>query len=111
MQEHVGKKRRKEFRTAINMKSQLQNGMIFMLTCLVIGIVCSLGLTISLGRLDPMAENSLAQILLTIVIFVFIIFLGNRSYKWSGLKKEYDEHCKRYNITKQDMKDLKEGRL
>jgi len=111
MQEHVGKKRRKEVRTAINMKTELRNGMIFMIAVLLVGIMASVSLTLSMLALDPMSDNLITQTIPTIVMFVFVIFLGNRSYKWSGLKKEYNEHCKRYNITKEDMEALKNGQL
>lgn len=111
MQEHVGKKRRKEVRTAVDMKTELRNSMIFMICVLLVGIAASVGLSLSLLALDPMSENLMTQTIPTMVMFVFVIFLGSRSYKWSGLKKEYNEHCKRYNITKEDMDALKNGLL
>lgn len=111
VEEHVGKKRRKEVRTAINMRDDLRNGMLFMICVLLVGIMASLSLTITLGRMDPTADNQWAQMVPTLVIFLFVVFLGTRSYKWSGLKKAYDDHCKRYNITKDDMKALKNGEL
>ena len=111
MQEHVGKKRRKEVRAALDMRTELRRSMAFMVCALIIAAMVTLGMTFAFISADPTIDNTAAQTIPTIVLFIFVIFLGSRSYKWSGLKKEYDEHLKRYNITKADMEALKDGQL
>ncbi|MGI6033948.1 MAG: hypothetical protein ACOX69_11065 [Coriobacteriales bacterium] len=111
MQEHVGKKRRKEVRQAIDMKRELNRDMRTMIIIMAIGILATLFVTYLtyIGVVDAM--NGLVQSIPMIILLILAIFLGNRAYRWSGLREEYKKHCKEFNITKEDMNALKRGEL
>lgn len=109
MQEHVGKKRRKEVREAIDMRNELKSTLVVTAVALVIGIGVTVGVQILTVQGALAYDNVFVQLLPMIVIFVLLMVIGSRAYKWSGLREEYKEHCKKYNISKEDMRALERG--
>lgn len=111
MQQHVGKKRRKEVREAVDMRKELRSR--FARTGVVFGI--GVAFVIGMQALTVFGVlalgNEVAQAVLLIVVFVFVMIIGSRTYKWSGMREQYKEHRKRYNITDEDMRALERGQL
>ena len=111
MQEHVGKKRRKEVREALNMRQELNKYMTIMVVTLVIGIIAWSALSYLMVTGVIPNDTTFMQTLPYVLLFIVIIFIGSRSYKWSALHERYRKHCVRYNITKSDIKALKNGEM
>ncbi len=111
MEAHVGKKRRKEVRRAIDLKTEmnrlLRRALIFLAIAVVVYIV--LMILMSKGLIDT--TSTWTSMIPMIVVLIFAMVVGSQSYKWYGLRDQYKKHCKRFDISKKDMKDLKEGRL
>ncbi len=111
MQEHVGKKRRKEVRQAIEMHDELRKTVLMVIAAIAIGIaftVTSALLTIN-GILAE--DDVIAQYAPMVVILLLLVPVAGRAYQWTGLREEYKEHCKKFNITKEEMNALKNGQL
>lgn len=111
MQEHVGKRRRKEVREAIDMRHEMMTTLAVTCVALVVGIALAVAvqLLVVFGML--VSSNIFLRLLPAIVIFVLLLVVCGRAYKLSGLREEYKEHCRRYNITKEDMRALEHGEL
>lgn len=109
-EQHVGKKRRKEVREAINMKRQIAKDLTFMLTVIaiavVVTIVCTYFMYQGLG-----ANNMLAQTLPLVIVFIAVMVMSFRMNNFWDLRSQYKKHCRKYNITKGDMKALERGEL
>lgn len=111
MEAHVGKKRRKEVRKALNLKEQMNKLLLRSLIFFVIAAIVYVILMILISRGVISSMNTWTQMIPMIVVLIFAMAVGSQSYKWYGLRDQYKKHCKRFDISKQDMKDLKEGRL
>ena len=55
--------------------------------------------------------SMMASMIPAIVLFVLLLLVGTRVRKWSELRTEYKDHCRKYNITKEDMHALERGEL
>lgn len=108
--QHVGKKRRKEVREAVNMRRDLRKDMALFLSVFALAAVASIVLSY-LAALGVLGDNTFVQFLPMIVVFVIIIILSMRISAYWGRRDAYKQHCKRYNITKEDMKALERGEL
>ena len=106
MQEHVGKKRRKEVRQAANLRKQKNNAMIFIIVVMVIGMVLSTisSFLIVFGVIP--VSNQFWTYVPTIIVFIVIFIAGSRVFKWTNLRQEYKDHCKKFNITVQDIREF-----
>lgn len=111
MQEHVGKKRRKEVRQAANMKSDLRKEMFVMIGIFIVGIAICFSWTIAMYFSGVDGSSIIVQSLPTIAVFLLVVYLGNRAYKWTGLREEYKRHCQQFNITDEEIKLLKNDQL
>ena len=111
VEEHVGKKRRKEVRQAINMSEELRKTLLLIISVLTIGclIVLILFFISFYGVVElPAFASSTVPLAILIIAMVFIAPKANRYW---ALRDEYKEHLKRYNISKADMKALKNNEL
>ena len=81
VEEHVGKKRRKEVRQAITMSEELRKTLLLCIGLIVFGIV------------------------------VLMIFVAPKANRYWALRDEYKAHLERYNISKDDMRALKNNEL
>lgn len=107
VEQHVGKKRRKEVRQAIRMNEEMRKLLVF---SAVVGGVGLLAVLVSvflpfLGiiAIDPIA-GQIVSIVFLVLIMLFVIPKANRY--WS-LRDELKVHCDRFNISKEDMQALK----
>ncbi len=111
MEEHVGKKRRKEVRKALDIKTEMNRLLRRALIFIVIAIVIYIALMVMMTKGIIAATSAWTSMIPMFVVLIFAMIIGSQSYKWYGLRDEYKKHCKRFDISKKDMKDLKEGRL
>lgn len=111
VEEHVGKKRRKEVRQAITMSEELRKT--FLLITGILVIVCLfiviLFLISYLGIAElPSVVSSTAPL---VVVVIAMIFVAPKVNRYWALRDEYKSHLERYNISKADMNALKNDRL
>ena len=111
MEEHVGKKRRKEIREAINMKKELNSTLLLMLGLMLAGCLLYGAYTILLIEGVIPAGDQVSQVVPLIIVFILVVFLGNKAYRWTDKREQFKTHCKKFDITKEDMKALKRGEL
>ena len=111
VEEQVGKKRRKEVRQAISMSEQMRGNLIFFFVALVVLVIASLVFYFlsSSGMLQIDAGLYL-PISMGLLIVVMIIVTPKINRYWA-LRDELKQHCRRYNISKEDMRALKNGEL
>lgn len=111
VEEHVGKKRRKEVRQAINMNEELRKSLVFIWTVLGIGCVLVLVFTyFSYSRIIPISDT-LARSLPLVFLFIAMVIIAPRANKYWTLRDQYKEHRARYNISKDDMNALRNDEL
>ena len=91
VEEHVGKKRRKEVRQAITMSEELRKTLLLCIGLIVFGIVV---------LLVPL-----------VILVVLMIFVAPKANRYWALRDEYKAHLERYNISKDDMRALKNNEL
>lgn len=111
VEEHVGKKRRKEVRQAITMSEELRKTLLLIVGVLVFGclILLVLFLLSYLGIVElPSSVGTIAPL---VVLVVIMIYIGPKANRFWALRDEYKDHLKRYNISKADMRALKNNQL
>lgn len=111
VEEHVGKKRRKEVRQAVSMKQQLNNSLIVIIGVLALGVILTVAMTYMTVTGVVPSDNLWTQVIPLLIVIVVLIFAGPQASKWWGLHDEYKKHLERYNIRKEDMDALKRGEL
>lgn len=109
VEEHVGKKRRKEVRQAITMKEELRSSLIVIVSVMLVAIILTAIMTYLLVAGIVPSNDLMSQIIPLLIVIVVLIFMGPRANRWWGLYDEYKEHIKRYNISKDDMAALQRG--
>ena len=100
VEEHVGKKRRKEVRQAITMSDELRK-ILLLIVCVTI-LACT-----GVVELPSFVSNTVPLIILV----VFMIFVAPKVNKYWTLRDAYKAHLERYNISKADMNALKDNQL
>lgn len=111
VEEHVGKKRRKEVRQAVSMKQELNNSLFIIIGVLALGAILVAAMTyMSITGIVP-SDNVWTQVIPFLIVIVILIFAFPQASKWWGLHDEYKKHLERYNISKEDMAALKRGEL
>lgn len=111
VEEHVGKKRRKEVRQAITMSEELRKTLLLIVGVIVFGclVIFVLFLISFLGIAElPSSVGTIAPL---VVLIVIMMFIGPKANRFWTLRDEYKEHLKRYNISKADMNALKNNEL
>ncbi len=109
---HVGKKRRKEVREAANMKREINSLTRFLVIMTVIALfVCFLPtIFVYMGILTD--DNMMVLTFLPFIfVFVLVMITGTRSTRLFALRKEYKDHCERFNISKDDIQALNNGTM
>lgn len=111
VQEHVGKKRRKEVRQAINMSNEKKRLLRYCIGMLAIG--CALVLLFiffSFTQIIPVSPflRSIGPIL---IFFAFMMIITPKANRYWTLRETCKTHCERYNITKADMQALKNDEM
>lgn len=110
-EQHVGKKRRKEVREAINMKKQIRKDFTFMMVVFGIAIIVTLACT-ALAYQGLFGDNMmLVQTVPLVIVFGAVMIMSFRMNSFWELRSQYKKHCQKYNITKSDMKALENGEL
>ena len=110
-EQHVGKKRRKEVREAINMKRQINRDLRFTAIVFALAILVVIGCSVVTFS-DIFSGNTM--IIQTVPLIIVLIAVMAVSFKMSNfwdLRSKYKKHCLKYNITKNDMKALDRGEL
>lgn len=106
MKEHVGKKRRKEVRQAVNLKQDMNKALAKSLAvtglCIVLCLIYTLFL--NLGVLDM--SDIVVQAVPLVFVFIGVMFIGNHFYKYLDLRDAFKKHCDRYGVSKNDMNAL-----
>ncbi len=111
VEEHVGKKRRKEVRQAINMSEELRRTLRFVIGILALSFLIIIALyIISMMGIVDMSMNIISFVPLAIVLIAMIVIAPKANRYWT-LRDEYKNHLERYNISKADMKALKNNDL
>ena len=111
VEEHVGKKRRKEVRQAITMKQELTSSLLVIAGVLVLGVALTATMTyMTITGVVP-SNDLMTQVIPFAIVIVLLIFMAPRANKWWELRDEYKAHLERYNISKEDMAALKRGDL
>lgn len=111
VEEHVGKKRRKEVRQAINMSEELRKTLRFVISILALSLLLIVALYIlSITGIVNMSMDVINFAPLAIAVIAMIIVVPKANRYWT-LRDEYKDHLARYNITKADMKALKNNEL
>lgn len=111
VEEHVGKKRRKEVRQAITMSEELRKTLLLCIGLIVFGIVVLLVLFVIsyLGLFEiPLVVTNTVPLVILVVLMIFVAPKANRYW---ALRDEYKAHLERYNISKDDMRPLKNNEL
>ena len=111
VEEHVGKKRRKEVRQAITMSEELRKTLLLCIGLIVFGIVVLLVLFVIsyLGLFEiPLVVTNTVPLVILVVLMIFVAPKANRYW---ALRDEYKAHLERYNISKDDMRALKNTEL
>ena len=111
VEEHVGKKRRKEVRQAITMSEELRKTLLLCIGLIVFGIVVLLVLFVIsyLGLFEiPLVVTNTVPLVILVVLMIFVAPKANRYW---ALRDEYKAHLERYNISKDDMRALKTNEL
>ena len=111
VEEHVGKKRRKEVRQAITMSEELRKTLLLCIGLIVFGIVVLLVLFVIsyLGLFEiPLVVTNTVPLVILVVLMIFVAPKANRYW---ALRDEYKAHLERYNISKDDMGALKNNEL
>ena len=105
-QQHTGKKRRKEVREAIDLQHMVRTTTIALVIIFVAGLALTTVFSVMLATGALAADSMMASMIPAILLLV-----GTRVRKWSELRTEYKDHCRKYNITKEDMHALERGEL
>ena len=111
VEEHVGKKRRKEVRQAITMSEELRKTLLLCIGLIVFGIVVLLILFVIsyLGLFEiPLVVTNTVPLVILVVLMIFVAPKANRYW---ALRDEYKAHLEPYNISKDDMRALKNNEL
>ena len=111
VEEHVGKKRRKEVRQAITMSEELRKTLLLCIGLIVFGIVVLLVLFVIsyLGLFEiPLVVTNTVPLVILVVLMIFVAPKANRYW---ALRDEYKAHLERYNISKDAMRALKNNEL
>ena len=110
VEEHVGKKRRKEVRQAITMSEERRKTLLLCIGLIVFGIIVLLVLFVSyLGLFEiPLVVTNTVPLVILVVLMIFVAPKANRYW---ALRDEYKAHLERYNISKDDMRALKNNEL
>ena len=103
VEEHVGKKRRKEVRQAITMSEELRKTLLLCIVLLVLFVISYLGLF----EIPLVVTNTVPLVILV----VLMIFVAPKANRYWALRDEYKAHLERYNISKDDMRALKNNEL
>lgn len=111
VEEHVGKKRRKEVRQAIALKKEMNRSLLFIVIAIVVGGGLAGALTVLVTADMIQVDNVATQAIPLAVIVLALVFIGPRCTKWWGIRDQYKLHLKRYNISKEDMAALERGEL
>ena len=110
-EQHVGKKRRKEVREAINMKKQIRKDFTFMMVVFGIAIIVTLACT-ALAYQGLFGDNMmLVQTVPLVIVFGAVMIMSFRMNSFWELRSQYKKHCQKCNITKSGMKALENGEL
>ena len=109
MQEHVGKKRRKEIRQASELrqtrnKAYLRCGGFF--SGIVVIIIIYTVFTI-FGVID--ATSMINQVILMIIAFAGCMLIGNESSKAYDAHKKYKAYCEQLNVSTEEVKAYDKG--
>ena len=108
VEEHVGKKRRKEVRQAITMSEELRKTLLLCIGLIVFGIIVLLVISY-LGLFEiPLVVTNTVPLVILVVLMIFVAPKANRYW---ALRDEYKAHLERYNISKDDMRALKNNEL
>ena len=109
--QHVGKKRRKEVREAVSMRREIRRTNI----TLVIGVALVLAVMVGCTAVAALGLASghliIVQSIVLLVVFFAVAVLGFRLNGYWSLRGRFKEHCRRFNISKEDMKALEQGKL
>lgn len=107
VQEHVGKKRRKEVRQAINMTEEMRRLLLSSIGILVVGlVVVLLVLFLAYGNVIPVSPI-VGSMLPLVILLVAIFAVTPRANRYWALRAHYKDHCRKFNISKADMQALK----
>lgn len=106
MKEHVGKKRRKEVRQAVNLKKDMNRALAKSLAVMAACVVLCLVYTalLNLGYLNM--GDIIVQAVPLAIVFVGVMFIGSYFYKYLDLRDAFKKHCDRYGVSKEDMSNL-----
>lgn len=108
---HVGKKRRKEVREAIDMRQEIRrtNITVAAIAVVIVGSMLSCTVVVAAGVLG---DNAIvAEAIALLIVFAALGVLGYRMNGYWNLRDRYREHCRKFNISKEDMKALERGQL
>lgn len=107
VQEHVGKKRRKEVRQAINMSEEMRRLLLSSIGILAVGlVVVLLVLFLAYGNVIPVSPI-VGSMLPLAILLVAIFAVTPRANRYWSLRAQYKDHCRRFNIRKADMQALR----
>lgn len=107
VQEHVGRKRRKEVRQAINMSEEMRRLMLVSIGILAVACVVVLTLVaLSFAKVVSLSPFASGMIPLAVVL-VAVFVVAPRANRYWTLRDAYKKHCRRYNISKDDMRVLR----
>lgn len=103
VEQHMGKRRLKEVRQAINMNNELKRLVAFftitsVVACILIIVLLYLAFT------QASHAKQLASVAgLVIIVLIACILIVPKAKKYRQVRKELAEHCARFNISSEDM--------
>lgn len=111
-EKHVGKKRRREVREALDMKREIKRltllgVLIIAVAILLLVVACTFVAYAGFFALDV----QVAQYVPLFIMFVATMIIASRMNGYWHLRDRYKEHCKRFNISKEDMCALERGEI
>lgn len=102
-EEHMGKKRRREVHQAVNLKRESKRLLVFVVSTSVVACVAIIALMcFSLSQTGQM-KQLVGIVGSLIVLLISIILIVPKSRKCFEVHKTLKAHCKRFNISEEDM--------
>lgn len=102
-EEHVGRKRRKEVRQAINLDKESKRLLSFIAIAIVVACILIIGL-LCFSLLQAGQMKRLAGIASSVIILLIaVILVVPKSRRYFEVREDLEDHCRRFNISKDDM--------
>lgn len=102
-EEHMGKKRRREVHQAVNLKKESKKLLAFVVSTFVVACVIIIALLCFSLSQTGQTKQLVGIVGSLIILLLAVILIVPKSRKCLEVRKALKEHCKRFNISEDDM--------